>query len=55
MLTIAGGEEIDFDRLPEYQPLPYWSRIVATTVLVVSFLVLLLRPRARRSEPTPAA
>ena len=53
MLTIDGGEEIDVDRLPEYRPQPHWSRIVAASVLAVSFLILLRRPRRHSGERAP--
>ena len=48
MLTIDGGEPIDVDSHPELQPRLNWSRILAPIVLVVSYLILLLRPRKRR-------
>jgi prepilin-type processing-associated H-X9-DG protein len=48
MLNIDGGEPIDFDSLPELRPRPYWSRILTPIVLLVSYLILLLRPRKRR-------
>ena len=47
MLTIDGGDPIAWVLLPELQPRPYWSRIFAPIVLIVSYLVLLLRPRKR--------
>jgi hypothetical protein len=48
MLTIDGDEHIDLDGIPESRPKPYWSRIFAPIVLVVSYLILLLRPRKPR-------
>jgi prepilin-type processing-associated H-X9-DG protein len=57
MLTIDGGEPIDFGSVPEFRPRPYWPRIFAPIVLLVAFLVPLLRPRKRREtkpqEATP--
>jgi prepilin-type processing-associated H-X9-DG protein len=57
MLTIDGKEPIDFDSLPELQPRLNWSRVFAPIVLIVSYLILLLRPRkqrkADRQEATP--
>ena len=47
MLTIDGHEQIELDTILEPRPKPYWSRIFAPIVLVVSFLILLLRPRKR--------
>jgi prepilin-type processing-associated H-X9-DG protein len=46
MLTIDGGDDpTEWELLPEPQPRPDWPHIVAPIVLVVSYLVLLLRPR----------
>jgi len=47
MLTIDGDEQIDLDFLPDLRPRPNWSRIFAPIVLIVSYLILLLRPRKR--------
>ncbi|HUT88618.1 MAG TPA: DUF1559 domain-containing protein [Thermoguttaceae bacterium] len=47
MLTIDGGEPTDWQLLPELRPRPNWPHIVAPIVLIVSYLVLLLRPRKR--------
>jgi hypothetical protein len=65
MLTIDGTEQIDLDAIPESRPRRYWSRIFAPIVLVVSYLILLLRPRRRgeaearnsavRGSPDPAS
>jgi len=48
MLTIDSGDPIAWVLLPELQPRPYWSRIFAPIVLIISYLILLLRPRGRR-------
>ena len=59
LLMIDADEPIDLDRLPtllpEFRPRPYWSRIFAPIVLIVSYLILLLRPRGRGDEQAPVA
>jgi hypothetical protein len=52
MLTIDGNERIDLDGILEPRLRLHWPRIIAPTALIVSYLILLLRPR-RRSEAEP--
>ena len=54
MLTIDGNERIDLDAILEPRPRLHWPRIVAPTVLVLSYLILLLRPPRRGAEPQGA-
>ena len=55
LLTIDGGESIDLDGLSKRKI--NWTNCTALVVLVVSILLLLLRPRRRSQDPTaePAA
>ena len=59
LLTFDGQQPIDLDQLatllPEFQPRPYWSRIFAPIVLIVSYLILLLRPRKGGEPEAPVA
>jgi prepilin-type processing-associated H-X9-DG protein len=50
LLTVSDKQTIDFDALPPKRP--HWSHIIGLATLVVSFLLLLLRPRRR--EPAVA-
>jgi hypothetical protein len=55
-LTVDGNEEIDPDALLQGPSKLDWSRVFAPIVLLVSYLILLLRPRKRREvEPQGAS
>ncbi len=51
LLTIDGGESVDFDELAKRKI--NWTNCAALLVLVVSILLLLLRPRRRPQDSLP--